>query len=108
VFGTEQSSESEQRLAEKQIIANNGYYDAQEADYENVKDALLNGLGSRDHEISEIASMGFKQYGTVAKSKENLQGKTKADVLHLEHEITSKDAKAIRDQFDSGQASPSP
>ena len=104
VFGTEQSRESEQWLTEKQIMATNGYTDAQSPDYDKVKDALLKGLESRDHENAEMAAMGFKQYRTVTKSNENLQGKTKADILHLEHEITSKDARLIRDQFDSGQA----
>lgn len=104
VFGTEQSRESEQWLTEKQIMANNGYTDARADDYDQVKDALLKGLESRDHENAEMAALGFKQYRTVTKSNENLQGKTKADILHLEHEITSKDARLIRDQFDSGQA----
>ena len=109
VFGTEQSKEAELWLTEKQIMTNNGFLDDKADDYQVVKDALLKGLEERDHENANLAALGWKQYRTVQKSQELLTGKTKQDVLHLEHEITSKDARLIRDAFDSGSvAAPEP
>lgn len=108
VFGTEQSRDSEKWLTEKQIMTNNGYTDDQALDYQAVKDALLKGLDEREHENAELAALGWKQYRTVFKSNEKLGGKTQTDVLHLEQEITSKDAKAIKDQFDGGAEAPEP
>ena len=108
VFGTNQSRESEKWLTEKQIMANDGYNDDQVLDYQVVKEALLKGLEVRDHENADLAALGWKQYRTVFKSHETIGGKTKSDVLHLEHEITSKDAKLISDQFDGGVEAPEP
>ena len=108
VFGTEQSRASEMWLTAKQIMANNGFTDDQHPEYQEAKDALLKGLDERDHENADLAALGWKQYRTVQKSEEVLTGKTKSDVLHLEHEITAKDAKAIRDAFDGNAPEPEP
>jgi hypothetical protein len=108
VFGTDQSRESEKWLTEKQIMANDGYNDDQVLDYQVVKEALLKGLEVRDHENAELAALGWKQRRAAFKSHEIIGGKTKSDVLHLEHEITSKDAKLIRDHFDGGVEAPEP
>lgn len=101
-YGTDQSKEAEEWLTEKQIMAGAGYTDEKDVNYDKVKDALLEGLEVRDHENAGMAALGFKQYQTFKRTFERLHGSTKADTLHMEHEISGSDAKAIRDVFDNG------
>lgn len=74
-------------LTDVQIMAENGYTDANMSQYSAIKDALLEGLESRDHENKKLAAMGIKQFLYQSAKTSDITGKQKSEKVVEEGDV---------------------
>lgn len=82
-------------LTEEQIMAQNGYLDRASPDYTAIKEALLEGLASRPHEIKKLADMGIKQYDYQTEKSSQVEGKKRTEKVIEEGEVEVGAAKKL-------------